>query len=128
MTLEAPDFFHSSSSFWHGVWHDFCTFLENLFFPIMQSTRRFLIPVLMLWIVFQFLTPSTILYAQTSNQAEIGKLVQQWHVVITAGDLDAVSAQYADDAVFFPTFVNITHTAARTPCFFHRHSSTKSRP
>ncbi len=71
----------------------------------------------MLWLVFQFLNTPTVLYAQAGDQAEIGKLVQNWHAALTAGDLEAVSAQYADDAVFFPTFINIARTANERRAF-----------
>jgi uncharacterized protein (TIGR02246 family) len=82
-----------------------------------KSITGFVGPALMLWLVFQFATTPTVLYAQVSEQPVVAKLVQDWHTALTNGDLDAALAQYADDAVFFPTFVNAARSSTERRAF-----------
>lgn len=48
-------------------------------------------------------------FAQTTP-SEIAQQLTNWHSGLVNGDLEAVSAQYASDAIFFPTFINSANT------------------
>jgi hypothetical protein len=51
----------------------------------------------------------TFVSAQTTP-SDISKQVTTWHEGLVKGDLDGLQAQYASDAVFFPTFINSANT------------------
>jgi hypothetical protein len=42
--------------------------------------------------------------------AEVAQQVTNWHNGLLKGDLEGLMAQYASDAVFFPTFINTART------------------
>lgn len=50
-------------------------------------------------------------FAQNNQKQEIENQLKTWHENLVKADLAAIQAQYASDAVFFPTFIN----SARTP-------------
>jgi hypothetical protein len=54
--------------------------------------------------------------AQTSP-TEVSKQVTAWHDGLVKGDLVGLQAQYASDAVFFPTFINAARTADERKAF-----------
>jgi hypothetical protein len=45
-----------------------------------------------------------------TTPSDISKQVTTWHEGLVKGDLDGLQAQYASDAVFFPTFINSANT------------------
>lgn len=56
------------------------------------------------------------LLAQTTP-SEIAQQLTNWHNGLVKGDLEGVMAQYASDAVFFPTFINAARTAEERKAF-----------
>jgi uncharacterized protein (TIGR02246 family) len=48
-------------------------------------------------------------FSQTTP-SEIAQQVTNWHNGLVKGDVETVAAQYASDAVFFPTFINSANT------------------
>ena len=60
---------------------------------------------------------STAIFAQETPKQEVAQQVTNWHNGLMKGDLDGLMAQYASDAVFFPTFINTTHTADERKAF-----------
>lgn len=58
-----------------------------------------------------FLAGTQVAFAQTSPKQEIENQIKIWHDGLVKGDLDGLMAQYASDAVFFPTFINMAKTA-----------------
>lgn len=55
--------------------------------------------------------------AQTSPKQEIENQLKLWHEGLVKGDLDGIMAQYASDAVFFPTFINMAKNADERKAF-----------
>jgi hypothetical protein len=64
-----------------------------------------------------FLFASTHLFAQTTPKQEIAQQVTAWHEGLAKADMNALMAQYASDAVFFPTFINMAYTADERKVF-----------
>jgi len=60
---------------------------------------------------------STSVFAQETPKQEVAKQVRDWHSSLMKADLNGLMAQYASDAVFFPTFINTTHTADERKAF-----------
>jgi hypothetical protein len=56
------------------------------------------------------------LLAQTTP-SEITQQLTNWHNGLVKADLDGLMAQYASDAVFFPTFINAARTAEERKAF-----------
>ncbi len=56
-------------------------------------------------------------FAQTTAKNEIEQQITAWHEGLQKADLPALMAQYASDAVFFPTFINATRTADERKVF-----------
>ncbi len=54
--------------------------------------------------------------AQTTPQ-DVAQQVTNWHSGLQKADLDGLMAQYASDAVFFPTFINVARTADERKAF-----------
>jgi hypothetical protein len=57
-----------------------------------------------------------IVFGQTTS-SEIAQQVTNWHIGLEKADLDGLVAQYASDAVFFPTFINSARTADERKVF-----------
>ena len=66
-----------------------------------------------------FLLANILLQAQTSTPADISKQVTAWHEGLIKGDLAGLQAQYASDAVFFPTFINKANTPDERKAFLN---------
>lgn len=58
----------------------------------------------------------TMVAAQTTP-SEIAQQVTAWHDNLGKGNLAAAEAQYASDAVFFPTFINSANTPETRKAF-----------
>lgn len=56
-------------------------------------------------------------FAQATAKQEIEQQIMQWHDGLVKGDLNGLIAQYASDAVFFPTFINAASTADERKSF-----------
>ena len=56
-------------------------------------------------------------FAQDNPKQEVAKLVTNWHTGLQKADLEGLMAQYASDAVFFPTFINAAVTAEERKIF-----------
>lgn len=56
-------------------------------------------------------------FAQATAKQEIEQQIVQWHDGLVKGDLNGLMAQYASDAVFFPTFINAARTADERKAF-----------
>lgn len=67
-------------------------------------------------ITFLFLIVAVCALAQTPQQ-QVAQQITDWHKNLNNADLGAVSAQYASDAVFFPTFINAAYTADERKVF-----------
>ena len=63
------------------------------------------------------LAVNTVIFAQETPKQEVAQQVTNWHNGLMKADLDGLMAQYASDAVFFPTFINTTHTADERKAF-----------
>jgi uncharacterized protein (TIGR02246 family) len=55
--------------------------------------------------------------AQDSPKQEVAQQVTAWHEGLVKADLNGLMAQYASDAVFFPTFINVARTADERKAF-----------
>jgi uncharacterized protein (TIGR02246 family) len=58
----------------------------------------------------------TYINAQDVRQ-EVAQQVNNWHTGLQKADLEGLAAQYASDAVFFPTFINVARTADERKAF-----------
>lgn len=56
-------------------------------------------------------------FAQNNQKQEIENQVKSWHEHLVKADLNGILAQYASDAVFFPTFINVARTADERKTF-----------
>ena len=56
-------------------------------------------------------------FAQNNQKQEIENQVKTWHEHLVKADLNGILAQYASDAVFFPTFINVARTADERKTF-----------
>jgi uncharacterized protein (TIGR02246 family) len=56
-------------------------------------------------------------FSQTTAKQEIEQQITAWHDGLVKGDLNSLMAQYASDAVFFPTFINMAKTADERKAF-----------
>ncbi len=56
-------------------------------------------------------------FAQITVKQEIEQQITVWHEGLQKADLNSLMAQYASDAVFFPTFINVTRTADERKVF-----------
>lgn len=56
-------------------------------------------------------------FAQDGPKQEITQQVLAWHAGLGKADLSGLMAQYASDAVFFPTFINSARTADERKAF-----------
>jgi uncharacterized protein (TIGR02246 family) len=54
--------------------------------------------------------------AQDTRQ-DVAQQVANWHNGLQKADLDGLMAQYASDAVFFPTFINVARSADERKAF-----------
>ncbi len=59
----------------------------------------------------------TSVFAQDTPKQEVAQQLTNWHAGLVNGDLEGVMAQYASDAVFFPTFINAARTADERKAF-----------
>lgn len=59
----------------------------------------------------------TAVLAQDTPKQEVAQQLTNWHNGLVKGDLEGVMAQYASDAVFFPTFINAARTADERKSF-----------
>lgn len=59
----------------------------------------------------------TAVLAQDTPKQEVAQQLNNWHNGLVKGDLEGVMAQYASDAVFFPTFINAARTADERKAF-----------
>lgn len=66
--------------------------------------------------LFLVVASYTMVAAQTTP-SEIAQQVTNWHNGLVKGDLEGVSAMYASDAVFFPTFINSANTPETRKAF-----------
>ena len=55
--------------------------------------------------------------AQDNPKQEVAQQVTAWHDGLAKADLSSLMAQYASDAVFFPTFINVARTADERKAF-----------
>jgi hypothetical protein len=53
---------------------------------------------------------SKVSFAQNATPSDISKQVTAWHDGLLKADLEGLMAQYASDAIFFPTFINSANT------------------
>ena len=60
---------------------------------------------------FILVVSSASIFAQDTPKQEVAQQITNWHNGLVKGDLEGVLAQYASDAVFFPTFINAARTA-----------------
>lgn len=67
--------------------------------------------------IFVFLVFVGSSFAQDSPKQDVAKQVTNWHQGLQKGDLEGLMAQYASDAVFFPTFINVALTADERKTF-----------
>ena len=65
-----------------------------------------------------FLLISFVSQAQTTP-TDVAKQVTAWHEGLVKGDLESLQAQYASDAVFFPTFINKANTPDERKAFLN---------
>ncbi|RDB05726.1 DUF4440 domain-containing protein [Runella aurantiaca] len=56
-------------------------------------------------------------FAQEGPKQEVAQQITNWHNGLVKADLEGVMAQYASDAVFFPTFINVARTADERKAF-----------
>ncbi len=56
-------------------------------------------------------------FSQITAKQEIEQQLTAWHEGLVKADLPALMAQYASDAVFFPTFINAARTADERKIF-----------
>jgi uncharacterized protein (TIGR02246 family) len=56
-------------------------------------------------------------FSQTTAKQEIEQQIVAWHDGLAKADLNGLMAQYASDAVFFPTFINVARTADERKAF-----------
>nr|MCU0340678.1 DUF4440 domain-containing protein [Spirosomataceae bacterium] len=56
-------------------------------------------------------------FAQETPKQEVAQQLTNWHNGLQKADLDGLMAQYASDAVFFPTFINTTYSAYERKAF-----------
>lgn len=70
-----------------------------------------------LLIVICFLVFVTNAFSQTTAKQEIEQQIVLWHDGLVKGDLSGLMAQYASDAVFFPTFINAARNADERKAF-----------
>ena len=68
-------------------------------------------------ILFFTLLVSSSTFAQDTPKQEVAQQLTNWHNGLVKGDLEGVLAQYASDAVFFPTFINAARTADERKSF-----------
>lgn len=68
-------------------------------------------------ILFFTLLVSSSAFAQDTPKQEVAQQLTNWHNGLVKGDLEGVMAQYASDAVFFPTFINAALTADERKSF-----------
>lgn len=59
----------------------------------------------------------TAVLAQDGPKQEVAQQLTNWHNGLVKGDLEGLQAQYASDAVFFPTFINAARTAEERKAF-----------
>ena len=59
---------------------------------------------------------ANVVTAQDPRQ-EVAQQVTNWHTGLQKADLESLVAQYASDAVFFPTFINVARTADERKAF-----------
>lgn len=64
-------------------------------------------------------------FAQSNPKQEIEQQLKTWHENLTKADLEGVMAQYASDAVFFPTFINMARSAEERKSFLQTLISKK---
>ncbi len=70
-----------------------------------------------LFLLISLLIAGANVFAQATAKQEIEQQIVQWHVGLVKGDLNGLMAQYASDAVFFPTFINAASTADERKSF-----------
>jgi hypothetical protein len=68
-------------------------------------------------ILFCALLVSSSIFAQDTPKQEVAQQITNWHNGLVKADLDGLMAQYASDAVFFPTFINAARTADERKAF-----------
>ena len=68
-------------------------------------------------ILFCALLVSSSIFAQDTPKQEVAQQITNWHNGLVKADLDGLMAQYASDAVFFPTFINAACTADERKAF-----------
>jgi hypothetical protein len=56
--------------------------------------------------------------AQDNPKQEVVQQVNAWHDGLVKADLNSLMAQYASDAIFFPTFINAANTPNARMAFF----------
>lgn len=70
-----------------------------------------------LFLLISLLIAGANVFAQATAKQEIEQQIMQWHDGLVKGDLNGLMAQYASDAVFFPTFINAASTADERKSF-----------
>lgn len=70
-----------------------------------------------LLIITCFLVFAINAFSQTTAKQEIEQQIVLWHDGLVKGDLNGLMAQYASDAVFFPTFINAARNADERKAF-----------
>lgn len=70
-----------------------------------------------LFLIVCLLIAGSEVFSQATAKQEIEQQIVQWHDGLQKGDLNGLMAQYASDAVFFPTFINSARSADERKAF-----------